>query len=406
MAVCSHCGREMAPYQRYCQYCGEALDAPSEGTPAAVKVATAVAYGRILVRSASTGEESGGLNGEEREYTLDGRDVAIGRSPSCDISLSGDQLASRRHALLRFKNDRYTIVDLGSSNGTYINDDEIREETVLRDGDYIKIGGHEMLFSTSPAGPGASIAGERLSQPLPHTPLGETNPSVEAIALPLQQTPAQPETNNASVPAPSASETDGASAGEPPAGEAGEPPAYTADAFAAAGDEAPVLAQGETQNADELHAGTANARAELPHDAEAAEPAGAAEDDQHGGDELETLRMQLSQISAALARRAEESARSSERMRATLVEVRDQLRAALGPSSASSADGAGESASELITVARQAAENPRHLDYVTRLAERAGDIADALEARPAAEPDATLRATVEGLLARLDQLLA
>ena len=405
MAVCSRCGREMAPYQRYCQYCGEALDAPSEGTPAAVKVATAVAYGRILVRSSSTDEESGDLSGEEREYTLDGRDIAIGRSPSCDISLSGDQLASRRHALLRFKNDRYTIVDLGSSNGTYVNDEEIREETVLHDGDYIKIGGHEMLFSTSPAGPGASVAGERLSQPLPHTPLGETNPSVEAIALPLQQAPAETAANNASAPAPFASETSGPSAGESPASEAGEPPVYTADAFAPAGDEVSMISLDETQAADELHLDAANAPAEPPQDAEAAEPAGAA-DEQHGDDELETLRMQLSQISAALARRAEESARSSERLRVALVEVRDQLRAALGPSFDGSPDTASESTSELITIARQAAENPRHLDYVTRLAERASDIADTLEARPAAEPDATLRATVEGLVARLDELLA
>lgn len=394
MAVCSHCGREAAPFQRYCQYCGEALDTPQQSAPAAVKVATAVAYGRILVRSTSA-EESGGPNGEEREYVLDGRDISIGRSPSCDVALSGDQLASRRHALLRFKNDVYTIVDLGSSNGTYVNDDEIREETTLHDGDYIKIGGHEILYSTAPASPRASLAGVRMSQPLPHTPLSETNPSIEAVELPYQ--PAAPEP---SVPG---SAEEAQPAGEP--GEPGEPPISTAEAFVAAGEEEPVIALGasdaEAAQAPEAEEGASEPAREEQGVAEPASVAG-----EQGGDELDTLRIKLTEISTALALRAEESARLADRLHTTLVEVRDQLREALGSSFGGVEPAAAENTSELITVARQAAENPRHLDYVTRLAERAGDIADALEARPAAEPDATLRATVEGLIARLDQLLA
>lgn len=400
MAVCSHCGREAAPHQRYCQYCGEALGAPLESAPAAVKVATAVAYGRILVRSTSTSEASGAQSSDEREYVLDGRDVAIGRSPSCDVSLSGDQLASRRHALLRFKNDRYTIVDLGSSNGTYVNDDEIREETTLRDGDFIRIGGHEMLYSTAPAGPGASVAGERLSHPLPHAPLSETNPSVEAIELPRREEPAQP------------MEDEESAAAEQRESEPGEQPDYVPGVFMGAGDEGPVIALGEAENAagmspapDTGDAAAAAEPVEPVHEEESGDQAGVM-DGQSATDELETLRLQLGEISMALAQRAEESARSAERLHAALAEVRDQLRSALDLSFGGAAEDASiESTSELITIARQAAENPRHLDYLSRLAERAGDIADALEARPAAEPDATLRATVEGLIARLDELL-
>lgn len=405
MAVCSRCGREAAPYQHYCQYCGEALDTPRESAPAAVKVATAVAYGRIIVRSSSASGESS-VGGEEREYVLDGRDVAVGRSPSCDIPLSGDQLASRRHALLRFKNGRYTIVDLGSSNGTYVNDDEIREETELRDGDCIKIGGHEILFSTAPASPHASLAGMRMSQPLPHIPLSETNPSMGAIALSQVQASDAPAVSNGDVQ--SAQPQSSGEAGEvgeagdaEEAGESGEPAEGALDAFAVGTDEEQVIA---------LNGASPEQEPEVAPAAEAA--ASEQEPDTSAGDELETLRMQLGEISTALARRAEENARTAERLRATLAEVRDQLHAAIGtplgdaqPSS-SSEESSSQATSDLITVARQAAENPRHLDYVTRLAERAGDIADALEARPATEPDATLRTTVEGLIARLDQLLA
>lgn len=396
MAVCSRCGREAAPYQHYCQYCGEALDTPRESAPAAVKVATAVAYGRIIVRSSSASDESS-VAGEEREFMLDGRDVAIGRSPSCDIPLSGDQLASRRHALLRFKNDRYTIVDLGSSNGTYVNDDEIREEMELRDGDYIKIGGHEILFSTAPASPHASLAGVRMSQPLPHTPLSETNPSMEAIALSQVQASDAPAASDgdAELELPQLAEEAGEAGVVGESGESGEQLEVAPDAFAVEADEEQVIALD-------------GAAAEQPPapEAEAEAAASEREPDPSAGDELETLRTQLGEISTALAQHAEESARTAERLRGTLAEMRDQLQAAIGASPSDAQPPSAEDTSELITVARQAAENPRHLDYVTHLAERAGAIADALEARPATEPDATLRATVEGLIARLDQLLA
>ena len=41
-------------------------------------------------------------NGQSREFLLKKPDISIGRAPSNDIALSGDQLASRRHALIHF----------------------------------------------------------------------------------------------------------------------------------------------------------------------------------------------------------------------------------------------------------------------------------------------------------------
>lgn len=426
MTACSHCGREAAPNNLYCQYCGQKLDAQPEagqpveyapeangsaqangdayfaagpwmpemgehaheafavstpGQPAQVvqgaQVATAVARGRLIVRSVSSGEGQAGS--DEREFTLDERDVAIGRSPSCDIALSGDQLASRRHALLRFKSGHYTIVDLGSSNGTYVNDREIREETTLQDGDYIKIGGHEVLFSTGPASPHASQAGVRLSMPLPATPLTETNPSVPAI--------------NVVAPAEAA-----------PADEASEEPAKVA-----ATEEDGVVSASESPEAPAAADASADADAggELATEKVSAvnfAPRDSSGPVSDGG--LDALRTQLNEVTSALTERAAQDSASSMRMRAALSEVRSQLSSALAASAPTPDDTSTGDLSELVMVARQAAENPRHLDYVTTLAARAGEIADALEARPAWEPDATLRATIEGLLARIDELLA
>jgi pSer/pThr/pTyr-binding forkhead associated (FHA) protein len=87
-------------------------------------------------------------NGQTREFLLKKPDISIGRAPSNDIALSGDQLASRRHAVIHFDGVNYTIQDLVSANGTYINGVELRSPTLLSNGDHIGIGEHELVFFT------------------------------------------------------------------------------------------------------------------------------------------------------------------------------------------------------------------------------------------------------------------
>jgi pSer/pThr/pTyr-binding forkhead associated (FHA) protein len=87
-------------------------------------------------------------NGQAREFVLKKPDITIGRAPSNDVALSGDQLASRRHALIRFDGVNFTIRDVGSANGTYINGVEVRAPTSLRNGDHIGVGEHEIVFFT------------------------------------------------------------------------------------------------------------------------------------------------------------------------------------------------------------------------------------------------------------------
>lgn len=85
-------------------------------------------------------------NGQSREFLLKKPDISIGRAPSNDIALSGDQLASRRHALIHFDGVNYVIRDLVSANGTYINGVELRSPTPLSNGDHVGIGEHELVF--------------------------------------------------------------------------------------------------------------------------------------------------------------------------------------------------------------------------------------------------------------------
>jgi pSer/pThr/pTyr-binding forkhead associated (FHA) protein len=65
--------------------------------------------------------------------------LMIGRSSSCQVVL-GDDTVSRRHAELRFREGRWLLRDLGSSNGTFVNGRLVTEAEV-RAGDVIHLGG-------------------------------------------------------------------------------------------------------------------------------------------------------------------------------------------------------------------------------------------------------------------------
>jgi pSer/pThr/pTyr-binding forkhead associated (FHA) protein len=94
--------------------------------------------------------------------------AVLGRDPSISLQVE-DQLASRRHAQVRFDADRqgYVLTDMKSSNGTTINGRPVTGETFLNDGDEIMIGTTKLLFTLSTPTDGASAmevlkaAGER-----------------------------------------------------------------------------------------------------------------------------------------------------------------------------------------------------------------------------------------------------
>ena len=64
--------------------------------------------------------------------------VLIGRTPQCDVVLSASQV-SREHARVSLDGDRWTLSDLGSSNGCFVNGERIQQRA-LADGDLISLG--------------------------------------------------------------------------------------------------------------------------------------------------------------------------------------------------------------------------------------------------------------------------
>jgi diguanylate cyclase (GGDEF)-like protein len=81
-----------------------------------------------------------------KKYNLDQPAMIIGRSSKSDVQVDQESV-SRNHAKVINTGKSIILRDLGSTNGTYVND-ELIDEYVLRDGDFIKIGRTIFKFLT------------------------------------------------------------------------------------------------------------------------------------------------------------------------------------------------------------------------------------------------------------------
>ena len=79
-----------------------------------------------------------------QHLTLKPPTVTIGRRPTLDIVLE-DGAVSSHHAELRFENEVWHIVDVGSSNGTLLNNRDVKSSR-LADGDVVQIGASIITF--------------------------------------------------------------------------------------------------------------------------------------------------------------------------------------------------------------------------------------------------------------------
>ncbi|MFO0680861.1 MAG: FHA domain-containing protein [Sandaracinus sp.] len=81
-----------------------------------------------------------------QEFDLHAPEVIIGRSSECHITIE-DPLISRQHARILIEGDEARIADMGSRNGVRVNGRLVKGEQALKDGDRIRLGTQELLFS-------------------------------------------------------------------------------------------------------------------------------------------------------------------------------------------------------------------------------------------------------------------
>ena len=89
------------------------------------------------------------LDIDGQRYSLNAASVVLGRSSEADI-LVDDTGVSRRHLEIRTENGSVRAVDLGSTNGSYVNGQKVQGETILTDGSTITMGRTRIIFRLLP----------------------------------------------------------------------------------------------------------------------------------------------------------------------------------------------------------------------------------------------------------------
>jgi two-component system cell cycle response regulator len=82
-----------------------------------------------------------------RRYELGNQEVSIGRADTCTICVNTDQV-SRKHATIQAVLGKYYIVDMRSTNGTFVNEQKV-ERAKLLDGDQIRVGKTVLKYTES-----------------------------------------------------------------------------------------------------------------------------------------------------------------------------------------------------------------------------------------------------------------
>ncbi|MDP9150252.1 MAG: FHA domain-containing protein, partial [Myxococcota bacterium] len=86
--------------------------------------------------------------GAERREGFDKNEINVGRVQGNDLTLSKGNV-SKHHARLLFRDSRFIVTDLKSTNGTYVNGRKISQATIVREGDKIYIGDFVLRLETS-----------------------------------------------------------------------------------------------------------------------------------------------------------------------------------------------------------------------------------------------------------------
>src|SRR3984885_3667623 len=102
--------------------------------------------------------------GEQRRMVFNKPEVTIGRVQGNDIVLPKGNV-SKRHARIVLKDGKFIIVDLKSTNGTYVNGRKITSPLVVKDADKIYIGDFIVGVDESSSSEGESSSSETGATP-------------------------------------------------------------------------------------------------------------------------------------------------------------------------------------------------------------------------------------------------
>ena len=185
---CPHCGAYVRAGAKFCGTCGQAISAPTALPTSAAPPP--------LAALAMTPSAAYLLAADGQRYPLTGPVTRIGRSSQCSLQLT-DQSVSGIHAEIEMRGGKFILRDLGSTNGTFLNNIEVRGPVPLNPGDHVAFGHAVFTFqSGAPA-----LQGLKPAQPLaPAQPAAPPAPAPMAQPFPAQIPQPGPQPIPASAP--------------------------------------------------------------------------------------------------------------------------------------------------------------------------------------------------------------
>lgn len=156
MIICERCMRENKDDAIYCKYCGSQLQKEAEEniTRTFASIIIEDEKGKRALSRKELKNLRKSLNfpmlvvikgpNSGARYLIDKNIISIGRNINSDVFLD-DVTISRNHVKIINDQGLYTIIDLESTNGTYINGSREKEK-ILKNNDEIQIGRIKMVF--------------------------------------------------------------------------------------------------------------------------------------------------------------------------------------------------------------------------------------------------------------------
>ena len=119
------------------------------------------------------------LSGEPFDLTI-GNTATIGRTSDNTVCLRGSPLVSRQHALVRCHDGyQYQIIDLGSRNGTFVDDQRVVMPTTLTHGARIQIARNELIFEQIET----DLSGPEFEMTMAGSMAGTNSAAIRPVAL-------------------------------------------------------------------------------------------------------------------------------------------------------------------------------------------------------------------------------
>ncbi len=165
---CTACGTENVSGSRFCANCGAALPTSVAGADVTSTITTTGSIPDVDSEFSTEAHQGAvdaltpgsallvvkrGPNAGSR-FLLDQDVTTAGRHPDSDIFLD-DVTVSRRHAEFRREGSGYTVHDVGSLNGTYVNRERI-DAVPLSGGDEVQIGKFRLVYLNAAVRAGAT----------------------------------------------------------------------------------------------------------------------------------------------------------------------------------------------------------------------------------------------------------